>query len=58
MLLFIGIEWLMGTRLFNFNTSHVTVYQFRLHTIRALTVHFNTSHVTVYRRWRFVIRLS
>ena len=26
MLLFIGIEWLMGTRLFNFNTSHVTVY--------------------------------
>ena len=49
MLLFIECRKWNACGVFYFNTSHVTVYQFRLHTIRALTVHFNTSHVTVYQ---------
>ena len=37
-------------RLYNFNTSHVTVYLYSSQKFKLTDAHFNTSHVTVYQR--------
>ena len=48
MLLFIIIAKSFLYSLLHFNTSHVTVYQFRFQLLQISYQNFNTSHVTVY----------
>ena len=47
MLLFINLVTLVALEYYNFNTSHVTVYQ-QEQGEYDMEKHFNTSHVTVY----------
>ena len=43
--------------LFDFNTSHVTVYPYEYDFYSKRVIDFNTSHVTVYRKWHKLQRI-